>query len=115
MKASYHLIYDGDCGLCQQLATFIQQRDRHHRVRALTFNDSLAEQLLAALPREQWRNTFHVVLPDGTRKSGDAALAPLVALLPGGRPVSWLMRHTPLGRPLTTVIYRWLAARHVGR
>ena len=111
-ESPYHLVYDGACDLCQRLCRSVQQADRRHRLHAVTFGDPLAAQLLAALPPEQWRNTFHLVSPDGSLKSGDAAMPEIVRLLPFGRPLAWLMTAPVVGRPLVSLAYRRLAGAH---
>ena len=108
----HYLMYDGDCELCQRLARAIQRRDQRHRLRTVTFDEPLAATLLASLPREEWRNTFHLILPDGTRESGNAALPTLLRLVPWGWPLAWLLRCPGLGRPLSSLVYRRLAAQH---
>ena len=111
-EAVYYLVFDGACHLCRRLCHAVQQADRHHRLHAVTFGDPLAARLLATLPPEQWRNTFHLVCPDGTLRSGDAAMPVIVRLLPCGRPLAWLMTCPGIGRPLTSLVYRWLAGAH---
>ena len=111
-EAVYYLVFDDACDLCQRLCRTVQQADHRHRLHAVTFGDPLAAKLLAALPPEQWRNTFHLVFPDGTLKSGDAAMPEIVRLLPFGRPLAWLMTVSVVGRPLVSLAYRRLARAH---
>ena len=108
----YYLVFDGACELCQRICRAVQQADRRHRLHAVTFSDPLAAKLLAALPADQWRSTFHLVSPDGALTSGDAAMPEIVRLLPFGRPLAWLMQLPGLGKPLTSFMYRRLAGAH---
>ena len=108
------LIHDGECELCRTLARWVQRRDPRGRLRTMTFDDPAAPVLLEPLPREQWRNTFHVVLPDRTLRSGDAALPVLARLMRGGAWLAWLMELPWLGRGVTGIVYRRLAQQHEG-
>lgn len=108
----YYLVYDGACELCQRLCRAVQQADIRHRLHAVTFGDPLAAQLLAKLPPDQWRNTFHLVSPDGKVRSGDAAMPVIVGLLPLGAPLAWLMTAPGIGTPLTNLMYRRLTGLH---
>ena len=113
MNASTHyLVFDGACELCQRLCRAVQQADRHHRLHAVTFGDPLTARLLASLPPDQWRDTFHLVSPDGKIRSGDDAMPAIMRLLPCGRPLAWLMTCPGIGRPLTSLVYRWLTGMH---
>lgn len=111
-EAPHYLVFDGACELCRRLCRAVQQMDRQHRLHAVTFADPLAAQLLAALPADQWRNTFHLVAPDGTLRSGDAAMPLIARLLPCGGPLAWLMTAPGIGKPLTDLMYRQLTGMH---
>ena len=107
-----YLVHDGGCELCRRLGQWVQRSDRRGRLRAVTFDDPLAGQLLSSLPRDQWPYTFHVVQPDGRVISGDAALPILVGLMAGWGPLAWLLRCPGVGRLAGVALYRWLASQH---
>ena len=105
------LVYDGDCSLCVNAAKTITRWDRRGRFEAVPFSDPRAEKLLSVMDRETFFGSFHLVLPDGTVKSGSEAIPDVLAALPGGRPASWLLVHAPGAKWMSARIYDWISRR----
>jgi predicted DCC family thiol-disulfide oxidoreductase YuxK len=77
----------------------------------VALQDPEAESLLAGMGREQRMASWHLVTPEGRVYSGGAAAAPLLRLLPGGRPLAALAAIFP---GVTGAVYR-LVARNRSR
>jgi predicted DCC family thiol-disulfide oxidoreductase YuxK len=105
------MLYDRDCGLCRWSASKVLAWDRNGRVRAVALQDPEAERLLAELSPERRPASWHLVTADGHVNSAGAALAPLLRLLPGGRPLAVVAELSPA---LTERLYR-LVARNRSR
>jgi predicted DCC family thiol-disulfide oxidoreductase YuxK len=105
------VIYDADCGFCRwSLAVLLSVAP----ARPLKLGTTAADELLADLSMEQRIASWHLVDDSGTRTSAGAALAPALALAPGGRIPASLLARMP---GLTERAYRWVAARRgrIGR
>lgn len=100
------VLYDGDCGLCKWLLGGLLGWDRTGRLRPLPIQDPEAQELLADLTPERRMASWHLVSPDGDRRSGGDAVAPLFELLPGGRAPAAAAAGLPR---LTDRAYRWVA------
>jgi predicted DCC family thiol-disulfide oxidoreductase YuxK len=70
-----------------------------------------AERLLAVLDPAERLASWHLVTADGCLYSAGAAAAPLMRLLPLGRPVALLLSLSP---GLTDRVYRWVARHRAG-
>jgi len=73
----------------------------------------LFEQLMTAggVPRDQWFESMHIVLPDGKVRSGGDAVIELMALSPKTRRQAQLARVLPPLRKKIDREYRKLASR----
>lgn len=105
------LLYDADCGFCRFAADLVLRLDQGGRLRAVALQDDEAARLLPGRSPEERMGSWHLVLEDGTVRSGGAAMAPLLRMLPGGRPLAALAEALP---GPTERAYR-LVARHRGR
>jgi predicted DCC family thiol-disulfide oxidoreductase YuxK len=92
-----HLIlYDRTCGFCKWSLNKVLAWDRRRRrLRPVALQDEEAVRLLAGMPRERQLASWHLITPDGRVRSGGAAAGPLARLLPGGRPLAWLLERSP--------------------
>jgi predicted DCC family thiol-disulfide oxidoreductase YuxK len=125
------VIYDADCGFCRFTLALLLTWDRRpvprsrsergrpcpphllerwarsassRALRPLPLGTAEADQLLADLTVEQRNASWHLVDDTGLRNSAGAALAPALALLPGGRIPSQILSRAP---HLTERAYRW--------
>jgi predicted DCC family thiol-disulfide oxidoreductase YuxK len=100
------VLYDEDCGFCKWSLDKILAWDRHRRLRPLPIQSEEGWRLLAPVPRDHWLESWHLVEPSGELRSAGDAAAPLVSLLPGGRPLAFLFRTFP---GITDRAYRLIA------
>ena len=100
------VLYDGECGLCKWLLCGLLAWDRTVRLHPLALQRPESEQLLADLTPEERIASWHLISPEGGRRSGGAALAPLLHLLPRGRFPAAAFARLPT---LTDRSYRWVA------
>ena len=100
------VLYDEDCGFCKWSLDKILAWDRRARLRSLPIQSDEGQRLLAGVPRERWLESWHLVDRSGEVRSAGAAAAPLVELLPGGRPLAAIFRAFP---GLTERAYRLVA------
>jgi predicted DCC family thiol-disulfide oxidoreductase YuxK len=89
------LLYDGDCRFCRFSLERVLAWDRHSRIRPLALQDPEAERLLARLDAQARMDSWHLVERDGTLSSAGRAVAPLLRLLPGGRPLARIAELSP--------------------
>ena len=99
------VLYDADCGVCNWLLSGLLRWDRARRLRPLALQRPEAAELLADLPAERVAS-WHLVSPDGGRRSGGAALPELLRTLPAGR----VPRRASPASHVTDRGYRWVAA-----
>ena len=104
------VIYDADCGFCNWLLALLLRWDRRERLRPAALQLPEAQRLLADLTAAERNASWHLVSPTGERYSGGAALAPLLGLLPAGRPLSAGVARVP---SLADRGYRWTAAHRM--
>ena len=116
------ILYDPDCGFCRVSLALLLRWDRHGRLRPVPLGSEEADAFLAGMPEEQRMASWHLVEP-GTVHSAGAAFPPVLALLPGGRPLARLSARFPraserayrlvadhrtlLGRALPAAARRW--------
>jgi predicted DCC family thiol-disulfide oxidoreductase YuxK len=117
------VIYDGACGCCRWCLALLLSADRRRLLRPVPLGAPEAERLLANLTAAERDASWHLVDAHGERTSAGAALAPALALLPGGAAPAALARRAPrltefaygfvaanrgrLGRPLPDRAKRW--------
>ena len=94
-SAGYTVLYDEDCGFCRWSLDKILAWDRRRRLRPVPIQSDEGARLLAGVPRERWLESWHLALPSGDVLSAGAAAPPMFALLPGGRPLAFLLRTFP--------------------
>lgn len=101
------VLYDDDCGFCKRLLSKLLAWDRGRRLRPVALQEPEADLLLEDMPQGRRMESWHLVAPDGTVRSGGEALAPLLRMLPGGGPAAAVVARIP---GLTDRSYRWVAA-----
>lgn len=102
------ILYDGSCPFCRWSVALVLAWDRGRRLRAVSLQDPEAVALLPGMDAERRLASWHLVTPAGRIHSAGAALAPLLRLLPGGRPLARLAAAFPSA---TARAYDWVAAR----
>ena len=81
------ILYDEDCGFCRWAVDKLLAWDRAGRLRPAALQGPQADRLLRGLNEETKMASWHLVI-DGNVYSGGAVAAPLLRLLPGGRPLA---------------------------
>ena len=103
------LIYDGECGICQQAVALLKRWDREHILRFVPFQDEAAVNRFGiALPA--LAAAMHLILPDGRVYAGADAVPELLRLFPGKRWLASVFR-IPGVLPIARRIYAWIAVR----
>ena len=105
------LLYDASCGFCRWAVAQVLLWDRAVRLRPLGIQSGEGERLLAVLDPAERLASWHLVTADGCLYSAGAAVAPLLRLLPCGRPGVLLFSLSP---GLTDSAYRWVARHRTG-
>jgi predicted DCC family thiol-disulfide oxidoreductase YuxK len=100
------VLYDADCGFCNWLLAALLRWDRAVRLRPIALQRPEAEDFLVGLGAAERMASWHLVSPTGARRSGGAAVAPLLRLLPRGRVPAAAFARFPR---LTARGYRWVA------
>jgi predicted DCC family thiol-disulfide oxidoreductase YuxK len=109
LAADPTLIYDGECGICQQAVALLRRWDREHVLRFVPFQDTAAVASFGiALPA--LAAAMHLVLPEGRVYPGADAIPELLRLLRGKRWLAPLFR-IPGVLPVARRIYAWIAVR----
>ena len=103
------VIYDGECGVCQQSVDLLKRWDREQVLRYVPFQDEAAvARFRIALPA--LAAAMHLVFPDGRVFAGADAAPELLRLLPGRHWLAVWFR-IPGVMPLARRVYAWIAAR----
>ncbi len=89
------LLFDADCGVCRWILAKLLAWDRPQRLRPVALQDPEADSLLAEMDEQRRMASWHLVGRDRRVHSGGDALAPLLSLLPGGRPGAAIARRAP--------------------
>jgi predicted DCC family thiol-disulfide oxidoreductase YuxK/ketosteroid isomerase-like protein len=100
------VLYDAGCGFCKWLLSVLLRWDRAARLHPIALQRSDADDLLEELTPAERMATWHLISPTGERRSGGAAVAPLLRLLPGGGLPAAAIAHFP---GLTDRGYQWVA------
>ena len=77
------VLYDEGCGFCTALAARLERFGRGLEVAPI--GSATGERLLGDLEPEERYAVVHAVDEEGRRRSGGAAVPPILARLPGGR------------------------------
>lgn len=103
---TWMVLYDADCGVCKWLLSILLRWDRAACLRPIALQRPEAGDLLANLEPARRTASWHLISPAGLRRSGGAAIPPLLRLLPGGRLPAAVFARFP---DLTDRGYRWVA------
>jgi predicted DCC family thiol-disulfide oxidoreductase YuxK len=100
------VLYDEDCGFCRWTLAKVLAWDRAGRLRPEPIQGPEGDRLLAGMPESDRLASWHLVGPDGTLRSGGAALPALLSMLPRGQRLAGLAERAPR---LLDRGYRWVA------
>lgn len=94
------VIYDGDCGICNALRQWAEQRDPADRLQFVPYQTADLDSLAPGLDRARASRAVYAVRADGKRLRGARAIFETLQYIPGtwrvvGRvgvlpPLSWL-------------------------
>jgi predicted DCC family thiol-disulfide oxidoreductase YuxK len=104
------VLYDADCGFCRWATAWAIRRDRRHVLVAVPIQSPLGCELLVDIVPSDRLRSAHVVRDDGSRRSGGAAAADVLSVLPPTRALGRLTRSLPR---TTALLYGVVAARRV--
>jgi len=105
------VLYDADCGFCRWAMAWAMRRDHRDVLAAVPIQSPLGCELLVdVLPGDRLRSA-HVLSDDGCRRSGGAAAAEVLSVLPPTRVLGRLGRRFPRTAAL---LYGMVAARRTG-
>jgi predicted DCC family thiol-disulfide oxidoreductase YuxK len=100
------VLYDQDCGFCRWATGKLLAWDRRGRLRAVALQSSETDQVLPGMGRDQQMASWHLLTPNGRVRSAGRAVAPLLRLLPGGRPLAVVAESFP---GTTDRLYDWIS------
>jgi predicted DCC family thiol-disulfide oxidoreductase YuxK len=103
---AWTVLYDADCGFCKWMLSGLLRWDRGHRLRPVALQRPEADRLLSELTPTERMASWHLIAPNGERRSGGAAVPVLLRLLPNGRLPAAGFRRSP---GMTDRGYRWVA------
>jgi len=89
------VLFDEDCGFCKWSLDKILAWDRSQMVRPVPIQSDEGQRLLASVPEDRRLDSWHLVEQSGTVRSAGDAAAPLLDLLPGGKPLAGAARALP--------------------
>jgi predicted DCC family thiol-disulfide oxidoreductase YuxK len=105
----FTVIYDGDCGVCINLAGVLREWDRNEELEITPSQAPGVKERFPWISQRAYSEALQVVrIPDGTTSQGAAAIETLLNTIPKGRLVSWLFK-IPFMRPAAERFYRWFA------
>ncbi|MGH7527019.1 MAG: thiol-disulfide oxidoreductase DCC family protein [Gemmatimonadales bacterium] len=104
------LLYDGNCGFCNDWVGRLRRWDQRGAIDYLPAQLRADVQDLPSIPDEALDRAMHLVLPNGRVYQGARALSPLLSLLPGGALLAPILR-VPGVQSLADRVYAWIAAR----
>jgi predicted DCC family thiol-disulfide oxidoreductase YuxK len=102
------VLYDADCGFCRWAMAWAMRRDHRHVLVAVPIQSPLGSELLVDVAPSERLRSAHVVRDDGCRRSGGAAAADVLSVLPPTRMLGRLARGLP---GATALLYGVVAAR----
>jgi predicted DCC family thiol-disulfide oxidoreductase YuxK len=82
------LIYDSDCGFCRWCLGKVLAWDRRGAIRPIALGTDDANRILAGMPADERKSSWHLVDEGGVVRSAGAGFEPLLRLLPGSRPLA---------------------------
>ena len=108
----YVLVYDADCGPCTRFRKAVEFLDTKGRMGYMGLAEADRAGVLDSVSPGRRRRSFHLASPSGTVWSAADALAPLCALLPGGRPLSAALAMCPPVSSMASFVYGAFSRLH---
>jgi predicted DCC family thiol-disulfide oxidoreductase YuxK len=102
------VLYDAECGFCRWAMAWAVRRDRRHVLIAVPIQSPRGAELLVDLAPSKRLRSAHVVRDDGSLRSGGAAAAEVLSVLPSTRALGRLAGRLPR---TTALLYGVVAAR----
>jgi predicted DCC family thiol-disulfide oxidoreductase YuxK len=90
------LFYDGECPACRAFARMTLLADTRKRLRTATLDSEEADRLLADLPDEVRKGSYHLVEEDGRISSGREGVGRLLEVLPPVAALGRLVQRSPI-------------------
>jgi len=103
------LIYDGECGFCQDAVAVLARWDHAHTVALVPLQDQ-ARLAGIEIALERLAAAMHLALPDGRTFAGADAVAELLRILPGKHWRAWPFA-IPGGLPVARRVYAQIGRR----
>jgi predicted DCC family thiol-disulfide oxidoreductase YuxK len=91
-EGRWTVLYDADCGFCMWLLSALLRWDRAARLHPIALQRSEADDLLQELTSAERMASWHLISPTGERRSGGAAVPPLLRVLAGRLPAAGFAR-----------------------
>ena len=91
-SSKYILAYDADCSPCTKFRRIVDILDKHERIDFISLTKADQEGLLDKIPVHKRYLSFHLIFPKGDAKSGSEALLELIAILPGGKMITPIIK-----------------------
>lgn len=102
------VLYDAECGFCRWAMAWAVRRDRRHVLVTVPIQSPRGAELLVHLAPSKHLRSAHVVRDDGSLRSGGAATAEVLNVLPSTRALGHLASRLPR---TTDRLYSVVAAR----
>lgn len=102
------VLYDADCGFCRWAMAWAVRHDHHHLLVTVPIQSPLGSELLVNVASSERLRSAHVVRDDGSRRSGGAAGADVLGVLPPTQALGRLAHSLPR---TTALLYGIVAAR----
>jgi predicted DCC family thiol-disulfide oxidoreductase YuxK len=106
--AELTVLYDGQCTLCRASAARVRRLDHRHRIALVDLHDPGVPGRFPQVDREKALRLMQAVDAAGRVSSGVDAWTGIVDLLPGWRPVAWLLK-LPGIHAVAGWVYGWVA------
>ena len=112
------IIYDGQCGFCQQQMRRLHRWDKQNKLAYLSLHDEQVSRRWPDLSQQQLMRQMCLITQDNQRYHGAEAFKYLSTTLPRLWPLAIIM-HIPLSMPIWRWVYRvfakqryWLSKRN---
>src|SRR5690349_22440001 len=110
LKKEYVVAYDASCGPCTRFRQLVDALDKRDKIDFMSLVKADEKGLLDSVRDDLRYKSFHLIfLPSGYVKSGSDGLVGLIAILPGAKIVSPMIKYFPGGKHMVRSIYAMLS------